>query len=187
MVAKKTAIIMIGAPGSGKGTQGEILANKLKFKRYVMSDLIKDELKKKKKTWAKSYDVTSGLLLGDSEIFEVFREHFGEEKEILLDGIPRTLDQAYWLYGFLKQHNYTIECIYLKVDEKKLLTRILKRGRKDDTKAIFGNRLKLFDTVRDVMLKVYTKDMLVINGDRDIESIAKDMLVKVKTRISKSK
>ena len=63
---------MLGAPGSGKGTQGELLAKATGFKRYVMSDLIKIELKEKTKPWSQSYDVESGLLLGDKEIFELF-------------------------------------------------------------------------------------------------------------------
>ncbi len=178
-MVQKLAIIMLGAPGSGKGTQGDLLKKYTKYKKYVMSDLIKLELKKKKKPWAKSYDVTSGLLLGDLEIFDLFRDHFKSEKEVILDGIPRTLDQAYWLYGFLTQHKYNIKVIFLHVDEKKLIKRILKRGRKDDDPKIFKERLKIYDKVKKVILDVYKGDIITIDGDREIEVIHKDIIKKL--------
>ena len=180
MVREKFAYILLGAPGSGKGTQGELLEKATGFKKYVMSDLIKQELKAKTKDWSKSYDVESGLLLGDLEIFELFRENFKSEKNIILDGIPRTLDQAYWLYGFLVQHRYSMKVIFLDVDETKLLKRILERakiqGRKDDNEETFKERLQIYDNVKKVILEVYRRDILDIDGDRDIEVIHKDIM-----------
>jgi adenylate kinase len=185
-ITKKTAIIMLGAPGSGKGTQGKLIEDNSTYKRYVMSDLIKKELKLARKKWAKSYDITNGLLLGDSEIFELFRDNFKGENHIILDGIPRTLDQAYWLYGFLTQHGYDLEIIFLNVDEKKLLDRILERakvqGRKDDNPEIFKERLEIFDNVKSVILKVYKGNILNINGDRKVDIIHKDIMKKLKLR-----
>lgn len=122
---RKLAIIMVGAPGSGKGTQGEFLEKNTGFKRYVMSDLIKKELKPKMPLYDKVFK--EGILLGDSDIFEIFRKHFKSEKQIIVDGIPRTLDQAYWLYGFLMRHNYEIELVYIRVNEKDLIKRITSR------------------------------------------------------------
>lgn len=179
MSEEKLAIILLGAPGSGKGTQGELLEEKTGFKRYVMSSLIKEELTKKIKTWAREYDIESGLLLGDTDIFEVFREHFKSENKIILDGIPRTLDQAYWLYGFLEQHKYKIQVVFIDVDESKLLERILlrakKQGRKDDNPQTFKERLKLFDKVKKVILEVYNEEIIRVNGDQSIEKVAQEV------------
>ena len=122
---RKLAVIMVGAPGSGKGTQGEFLEKSTGFKRYVMSDLIKKELKPGNELYDKVF--TQGILLGDTEIFDIFRKYFKSENEIIIDGIPRTLDQAYWLYGFLMRHDYEIELVYLKVNEKSLVKRITSR------------------------------------------------------------
>ena len=122
---RKLAVIMVGAPGSGKGTQGEFLEKSTGFKRYVMSDLIKKELKPGNELYDKVF--TQGILLGDTEIFDMFRKYFKSENEIIIDGIPRTLDQAYWLYGFLMRHDYEIELVYLKVNEKSLVKRITSR------------------------------------------------------------
>ncbi len=109
---------MVGAPGSGKGTQGEVLEKNTGFKRYVTSDMIRSELKEGSELREK---VSRGILLDDSDIFKAFRKHFKLENQVIIDGLPRTLDQAYWLYGFLVRYGYDIELVYLKVDESKLL------------------------------------------------------------------
>lgn len=204
---KKLAIILLGAPGSGKGTQGEILEKSIGFKRYVMSDLIKKELKPGSEIAEK---IKKGILLGDSDIFKTFRDGFKSEKEIIIDGIPRTLDQAYWLYGFLMRHDYEIKLVFFNVDEKKLVKRITSRvycpkchrgyntilkkpkkegvcdfdnekliQREDDTKKIFGERLKIFDDVRNAILNVYEGEIINIDGDSGIESVSQELLKKL--------
>lgn len=183
---KKLAVILVGAPGSGKGTQGELFEKNTKFKRYVMSSVIKKAIKSDKLILEK---VNSGILLSDLDIFAIFRKQFKFENEVILDGIPRTLDQAYWLYGFLKQHDYEIEVIYLNVDEKKLINRILlrakKEGRKDDNKIIFKHRLKEFDKAKEVILNVYSKNILEFDGDQSIEDIEKEICKKFKKYLVK--
>lgn len=207
---RKLAVIMVGAPGSGKGTQGEFLEKSTGFKRYVMSDLIKKELKPGNELYDKVF--TQGILLGDTEIFNIFRKAFKSEDEVIIDGVPRTLDQAYWLYGFLMRHNYEIELVYLKVDEKSLVKRIISRyycpkcnrlynnivegkipkkigfcdddneklvQRKDDTKEVFKERIKIFDEVRDVILDVYKGDIIEVNGDEKIEKVSQNLIKKI--------
>lgn len=207
---RKLAVIMVGAPGSGKGTQGEFLEKSTSFKRYVMSDLIKKELKPGNELYDKVF--TQGILLGDKEIFNIFRNNFKSENEVIIDGIPRTLDQAYWLYGFLMRHNYKIELVYLKVNEKSLVKRIISRyycpkchrlyneivegkipkkkgvcdadgqklvQRKDDTKDVFKERIKIFDEVRDVILDVYKGEIIEVDGDRDIEKVSQELIKKI--------
>ncbi len=202
---RKLAIIMIGAPGSGKGTQGEILQKNTGFKRYVMSDLIKKELKEGTELFERLFK--KGELLSDIDVFDIFRKHFKSEKQIIIDGIPRTLNQAYWLYGYLMKHDYEIELVYLKVDEKKLVQRVTSRyycpkchilyntltkkphkmgicdhdgskliQRDDDKPEIFNERLKLFDDVKKVILYVYKGDIIEVDGDREIEKVGQDIM-----------
>jgi len=204
----KLAIIMVGAPGSGKGTQGEILEQHTGFKRYVMSDLIKKELKPGNELYNKVFK--EGILLEDSDVFDIFRRGFKSEKEVIIDGLPRTLDQSYWLYGYLMRHKYDIELIFLNVDEKQLVTRITSRyycpkchtlynshfkkpkikgicdndkevliQREDDTKEIFKERLAIFDEVKYVILEVYQGEIIEINGDQNIDKVSKDIIKKI--------
>lgn len=204
---KKLAIILLGAPGSGKGTQGEILEKHTGFKRYVMSDLIKSELKVGSEIHEK---IKRGELLGDGDIFDVFRRKFKSEKQIIIDGIPRTVDQAYWLYGYLVRHEYEIKLVFFNVDEKKLVKRIAARRycpkchrgynlltlkpkvddvcdvdsekliqREDDTAKIFKSRLKIFDEVRDIILNVYSGEIIEVNGDQIIDKVSQDLIQKI--------
>jgi len=201
----KLAIIMVGAPGSGKGTQGELLENNTGFKRYVMSDLIKLELKPGNEWYDKVFK--QGILLNDTDVFSIFRKHFNSEDQVIIDGIPRNLDQAYWLYGFLMRHKYEIELIYLNVDEEKLVDRITARRycpkchklynnltkkpkvdgvcdddgekliqRQDDTKEVFVDRLAQFDRVKEVVLEVYQGEVIEVNGDQEIDSVSKEIM-----------
>lgn len=204
-VIKKLAIIMLGAPGCGKGTQGEILEKNTGFKRYVMSDLIKEELKPENKLYDRVFK--QGILLGDKEIFQIFRKYFQDEKQIIIDGIPRTQDQAFWLYGYLKRHKFEIKLIYLNVDEKKLINRITSRRycpmchasyniltkkpkiegicdfdsckliqREDDTKEVFLERIKTFDFVKEIILDIYNAELITVNGDDEILKVSQNIL-----------
>jgi len=206
---KKEAIIMLGAPGSGKGTQGELLEKNTGFKRYVMSDLLREELKEGSPKFEK---IKNGELLSDLDIFDVFKKSFNSEENIIIDGIPRTEDQAYWLYGFLIRHKYEVKLIFLNVDEEKLVNRITSRlacpkchrifsssvkeklpkvegicdfdneklmQRKDDTKEVFSERLEIFDETKKAILDVYKGEIFEINGDRNIDEISKEIYKKV--------
>lgn len=207
---KKIAIIMLGAPGSGKGTQGKLLEEKTGFSRYVMSDLIKKELTEGTELHKQVFK--EGILLNDSHIFEIFRNYFKSEAEVILDGIPRTLDQAYWLYGLLKNHNYAIKLVFLNVEEKELISRVTSRyycpkchklynyqieelkpktqgmcdddkyeliQREDDTPDVFKDRLKTFNTVKEVILDVYKAEVIEIEGDENINNISKQIIKKI--------
>ncbi len=202
---KKLAIIMLGAPGSGKGTQSEYLEKSTGFKRFVMSDLIKKELQPGTELHRQIFK--EGILLEDKQIFEIFRKHFDGTSNVIIDGLPRTLDQAYWLYGFLMNHHYEIELVFLNVDEEKLVQRITSRyycpechrgyntivlppkvaghcdddneeliQREDDTKETFSERLQTFDEVKEVILDVYKGDVTEVNGDQEIEKVSQDLM-----------
>lgn len=205
---KKLAIILLGAPGSGKGTQGEVLEKNTGFKRYVMSDLIKRELKPRNEYYNKVFK--EGILLGDKDVFEIFRKYFKSQNQIIIDGIPRTLDQAYWLYGLLMNHKYDIKLVFFDVNEEHLIKRIISRRycpkchklynndskkpknkgvcdedgykliqREDDTKEVFSERLKIFDNVKQIILNVYKGDVIKINGDQSINDVSVEMIKKI--------
>jgi len=205
---KKLAIILLGAPGSGKGTQGEILEKNTGFRRYVMSDFIKNELKQGTELYDRVFK--KGELLNDLDVFDIFMKNFNSENQVIIDGIPRTLNQAYWLYGFLMNHHYEIELIFFDVDEKKLLKRIISRRycpkchklyntttnkpkrkgicdidgekliqREDDKKEVFSERLKIFDSVKKVILDVYKGNIINVDANGSIDEVSVRMMKKI--------
>ena len=178
---KKKAFVLFGAPGSGKGTQGELLEKRTGFRKYVMSSLIKEELKENRELAEEI--MKEGKLLDDEQVLQIFERRFENEDVLILDGIPRTNSQAKWIYEFLKNKDYKIFLIYVKVDENKLLDRILKRAqienRIDDNAQVFKRRLSIFDESRDEILKVFEKNIIEINGDLDIVGVSEDFKNKV--------
>jgi len=110
------------------------------------------------------------------------------------------------------RHSYDIELVYLRVNEKNLVKRIISRWycpkchklystsvasmmpnvkgvcdddkakliqRPDDTKKVFGERIKIFDEVRDVILDVYKGDIIEVGGDKDIDKVSQDIMKKI--------
>lgn len=173
MSFKKEAVLIMGAPGSGKGTQGEILEKRTGYKYYVMSSLIKQKLKPGTDLYENV--IKKGHLLSDLDVFEIFRDGFKGEDKVLIDGIPRTLDQAYWLYGYLRQHEYAIRVVYIDVKDSLLLKRVQERGREDDKEEVFKHRLQIYKHVRKVVRSVYSKYLVEIDGNHSVEEVAEEI------------
>lgn len=177
MTFKKEAILLMGAPGSGKGTQGEILEKRSKYKYYIMSSMIKKKLKSD--THLYENVIKKGKLLNDLDVFEIFRKSFKGEDKVIIDGIPRTLDQAYWLYGYLRQHDYAIRVVYIDVKDRELLKRVKERGREDDKEDVFKERLKIYKHIRAVVRSVYSRYLIEIDGNRPVEEVSKEVQSKL--------
>ena len=90
-------IIILGAPGSGKGTQARLLAKKLKLKHIVASDLIKKEISKKNEN-ARLINLylKQGKLIPDKIVDSIIKENI-QKNNFILDGYPRTIEQAEFL------------------------------------------------------------------------------------------
>lgn len=113
-------IIILGPPGSGKGTQSSLLVNKKSFFKISPGDLLRLELAKESKLADKirTY-IDSGLLINDEIIFDLITCYLTMEN-ILFDGYPRTVNQAL----FLASKGIKIDLI---IDINTSFFRILKR------------------------------------------------------------
>ncbi|MCM8832207.1 MAG: adenylate kinase [Candidatus Omnitrophica bacterium] len=121
-------IILFGAPGSGKGTQAEALAQYYKIKRISVGDILRQEVKKNSSfgKQVKSY-MEKGLLVPDELILKVIKKNI-DKKDFVLDGYPRNLSQAEQLERLFIQKNIdTYVFIYLDVDENTVINRLSKR------------------------------------------------------------
>ena len=121
-------IILLGAPGSGKGTQGQKLAEKLHIPQIAAGDILREiaqsdsELGQRIKAIMKS-----GALLPDSEIIAVIQDRISQKDCLdgfILDGFPRTLGQA----KALEENNVGIDyALELRVSEELLVSRLTGR------------------------------------------------------------
>lgn len=133
----------MGLAGSGKGTQGELLAKKIGYKYLSTGDYLRSYITKKRKK-----EMLQGKLINDEEMIDIigsFLSSLEEKNKSILDGFPRTLGQAAWLLGRGQTDKFAIEgVIYLNVDEAELIKRLIDRGRPDDTREAIKRRFELY-------------------------------------------
>jgi len=125
-------IILLGAPGAGKGTQASILSQRLNMAHVASGDLFRQALAKGTELGlqAKSY-MEQGKLVPDQITIKMVLERIKApdcQGGILLDGFPRNVEQARALDEALKKQNKAIDrAVYIKVSEEELLKRLTGR------------------------------------------------------------
>jgi len=109
-------LILIGPPGSGKGTQAELLREKNSFVHYSTGEVFRDQIRQKTPVGVQVEKyVTSGGLVPDDVVLEVVNSFLAENagKPILFDGFPRTIPQAEGLDKVLAEHKLTVDTAVL--------------------------------------------------------------------------
>lgn len=122
-------LILLGAPGSGKGTQAVLLSEKYKIPHISTGDIFREAIKKKDVLSNKVKQIVEkGELVPDEIVVEiVFRElkEKSERKGFLLDGFPRTLKQAKFLEEVLNKHSKAIKkVLYIKLGAEEIIKRL---------------------------------------------------------------
>ena len=105
-------VILLGAPGSGKGTQSMRLADKYGFVHLATGDIFRSEIAQGTELGKKAQDyVKSGKLVPDAVVTEMVAARLEKGKNYLLDGFPRNLDQAQALSEMLKRNGVSIDLV----------------------------------------------------------------------------
>jgi adenylate kinase len=122
-------IVLLGAPGAGKGTQAQVLAKILKLVHIATGDLFRQALERGTELGlqAKTY-MEKGTLVPDGITIRMVLERILEpdcEKGVVLDGFPRNVNQAKALDEALAREGKAIDkVIYIKVSEEELMKRL---------------------------------------------------------------
>ncbi|AUM62978.1 adenylate kinase [Spiroplasma monobiae] len=123
-------LILLGAPGSGKGTLSEFLCEKNGFTQLSTGDLFRENISNKTQLGleAQKY-MNEGNLVPDSVTNSMVENYLKEKaQDLIFDGFPRTDDQALALDNMLEKLNDQIDkVIYLDIDESVLLGRLTGR------------------------------------------------------------
>jgi adenylate kinase len=148
-------VLLIGAPGSGKGTQGQRLAELLGLRHIAAGDLLRKEVAEETPIGRKvSGLLSSGELVPDEVIIDLVmpavRDAVNNGNGYLLDGFPRSVEQAELVREIVDDEGHSADhAIYLDAPREELVRRILARaaveGRSDDTAEVVKNRLQVFD------------------------------------------
>jgi adenylate kinase len=178
-------LILIGIQGSGKSTQGNMLAGEYKIP-YLSSGHIFREMATEKSQWGRYVKETlnAGFLIPDDKTIQIIEEYLSKpeyKNGYILDGFPRTPTQA---EAF---SNGVDKVIYLRVSDKEALWRLSDRAddgvREDNTLKAIRKRIQLFHDVTEPVIEFYRgKGRLVeVDGEKSIEEVFKDILTALKT------
>lgn len=202
-------ILLFGPPGSGKGTQAELIKKECNINHISTGDIIREEVKKNTPlSKIIKTEIKNGKLINDKIIVDLIEKYIITNKKILLDGFPRTLEQA----EFLSQKNFNIEYIINIKTEKQIIFkrikyRILKNNknynilynkpkiknkdnitgeylikRPDDLFNIIDKRLKDYYNNLDKILNLYKNKIKIIeiNGENNINKIFEEIKINIR-------
>ena len=186
-------LIFLGPPGSGKGTQAEILTKKLNFTHLSIGDLLRENIVNNTDLGklASKY-VKSGELVPDDLIIDLMDSYITEIKDeinvsgIILDGFPRTINQAIALENKIKQLNVSIKAVLnLDISDQEILNRLAGRGREDDKPELIKNRLNVYRNQTEPLLEFYKERSLLdtINGDQSETDVSSTIFNVLKAEV----
>ncbi|AFY72918.1 adenylate kinase-like kinase [Synechococcus sp. PCC 7502] len=177
-------VILMGPPGAGKGTQGEILAALWQVPRIAPGDIFRAEIKAETELGLKVKAFSdSGKLVPDETVIELMRSRLNQPDTSsgwILDGFPRTVVQAESLDMLLAEMSQVYDyVINLEVPDHILIERLLLRakqdGRVDDTEDVIKNRLQEYYAKTKPLLDFYGQRVIVIDGTPVLSEVTKDI------------
>lgn len=185
-------IALLGKPGSGKGTQAELLEKKFPFEHISTGELLRKRAKKHDFIAKRLREIMeTGGLVPTPSVFQLWMpklEHLRKQKKfqgLVFDGSPRKLYEAQMLDELLQLYDWdrNFKILHLVISDKEALRRLLKRGRSDDDKKDILYRLRVFKKEVLPALSYYKKkgEVVEINGEQSIENVHKEILRKLKT------
>ncbi len=134
-------LILLGAPGAGKGTQGALLVERLGLRKVSTGDLLREAVRKGTELGQKAQSyMDAGDLVPDEVILGLIREVLEQtEKGIIFDGFPRTLVQAEALGPLMKDAGRSLDAVVvLEVPDEELVKRISGRRSCPSCNAVYN-------------------------------------------------
>jgi adenylate kinase len=175
-------LLLIGPPGSGKGTQAERIADHFGITHISSGELLRKHVEEQTSIGRMVADVVArGDLVPDSIVMDILRkpvEAASQRGGYVLDGFPRTVAQAESAYLVAKDLNARVQvALYLKVPREDLIERMLRRshdaGRNDDQEEIMHHRIAVFDELTTPLLDYYANReiLITVDGARPITEV----------------
>jgi adenylate kinase len=175
-------LLMVAAPGGGKGTQGQRLAADYGIQHVSSGEVLRAEAQAGTPAGREvaAYQ-KRGDLVPDQIVFDLLTPVVSAAAArggYILDGFPRTVPQAIEAAGIGRRLDLTLDAaVYLNVPDPVLLQRLLARARADDTAEVIRHRLEVFAETSGPLIDYYRdRGILVeVNGDQPPDSITADI------------
>ena len=184
---------IFGAPGSGKGTQSDLIIKKYGLEHISTGDVLRNEIKNETELGktAKEY-IDKGQLIPDELMVNILAsvyDSFGKEHQgVIFDGFPRTIPQAEALKKMLSVRGHKVAAmIELDVPEDELMTRLVKRGkesgRSDDNEETIKKRLDVYHNQTAPLIEWYKNEGIHhhIDGLGELDRIFGDISAVIDT------
>jgi adenylate kinase len=176
-------IVFLGPPGSGKGTQAKLLAERLKVPAISTGDMLRAAVREGTPLGLQAKAVMeAGELVSDDLMIGLIRERISQPDArpgFLLDGFPRTVEQAVALDGLLKGNEKLLSTVVnLSVPEAVLIDRLAGRSgqenRSDDRRETVLERLRVYRQKTEPLIEFYRRRGLLadVDGVGEVSEIA---------------
>ncbi len=180
-------VLLIGAPGSGKGTQAAQVASRFGLTHISSGDLLRSHLESGSAPGRPVQEyVARGDLVPDAIVLDMLRKPVvaaNASGGYVLDGFPRTVEQAEAAYGVARGMGVEVQvAVHLDVPNDELVRRLLARGRgKDDTEDVIRHRLEVYEEKTLPMLDYYSarEKLVTVNGARPVDEVSWSLQVQL--------
>ncbi len=174
--------VMLGPPGSGKGTQAALIAEKVGLPAISTGDMLRQAVAEGSELGRRVKEILdSGALVDDATMAELVEQRLAAPDAaagFLLDGYPRTLGQVETLDGILERRSEALDLVVLiEVPEEELIRRALARQRADDTEEVISNRLRVYREQTAPLIDHYREQgvLKVVDGHQSIDDVQADI------------
>jgi adenylate kinase len=179
---------MIAPPGAGKGTQGAVIATHFNIPHIATGDLLREHVAHRTELGqAVEQILARGEFVPDDIVLGMVREAFIAAKAAgtgyVLDGIPRTIEQARAAYEIGLELDMTANvALHLQADDAELTRRLLARAalehRADDTEDVIGTRLAIYHELTHPIVDWYAERGILVSVDamRPAEDVGREIL-----------
>src|SRR6195952_4677054 len=185
-------LILLGPPGSGKGTQAQRLIQRYGIVQLSTGEMLRAAVAEQSPIGLKAKDImANGGLVPDEIVIGIISDRLDQadaEKGVILDGFPRTVPQAQALDDLLKKKHIKLDAaIELRVNESALLQRVETRVaemrargaevRVDDTPEVLTKRLASYRSLTEPLIHYYSerRKLLTVDGMMTIEHVTREI------------
>jgi adenylate kinase len=186
-------IVLLGAPGSGKGTQAKVLSDHYGIRHIGVGDVLRQAVRDGSAVGQQINDqLTRGDLVGDDVVLGVVWPLIVESAAsggYVLDGFPRTLQQAQMAYAQAEREHVGADAVvYLEADREVRLQRTLARAadRSDDVASVIEHRLRVFEERTHPLVDFYASRGLLIALDaaRPVDVVSAEIIAALDARVT---
>ncbi|HTF75686.1 MAG TPA: adenylate kinase [Bradyrhizobium sp.] len=185
-------LILLGPPGSGKGTQAQRLVHRHGIVQLSTGEMLRAAVAAQTPVGLKAKDImASGGLVPDDMVIGIISDRLDQPdaaKGFILDGFPRTVPQAEALDELLKKKHMRLDAVVeLRVNESALLQRVETRVtemrargeevRIDDTQEVLTKRLASYRSLTEPLIHYYSerRKLLTVDGMMTIEHVTREI------------